>query len=143
MYRLYICRKEFNASGINRLALNAITKSEIPSVISNRSLCTDTLHLFSHKIATPEFKVCSQKASGRCWIFAALNVMRLGLGKPCNLAELELSQPYLFYWDKIEKSNYFLENVLATLNEPEDGRVFQFLLQNPVQDGGQWDMIGE
>ena len=57
-----------------------------------------------------------------------------------NLKEFELSQSYLFFWDKLEKSNWFLEQVLDTVDEDLDGRLVQALLAGPVGDGGQWDM---
>ena len=58
-----------------------------------------------------------------------------------NLKEFELSQAYLFYWDKIEKANYFLEQILDTEDEDLEGRLIQRLMQDPVSDGGQWDMV--
>lgn len=61
--------------------------------------------------------------------------------KKYNLKEFELSQSYLFYYDKLEKSNWFLEQILDTLHEPLDGRLVQTLLTDPVGDGGQWDMV--
>jgi bleomycin hydrolase len=61
--------------------------------------------------------------------------------KKYRLDSFELSQAYLFYWDKLEKANYFLENILDTVGEPLDGRLMQELLSNPVSDGGQWDMV--
>lgn len=61
--------------------------------------------------------------------------------KKYKLNKFELSQAYLFYWDKIEKANYFLESILDTVNEPLDGRLLQTLLASPVGDGGQWDMV--
>lgn len=88
-----------------------------------------------------ESKVTNQKSSGRCWIFAALNVLRNHMIKKYKLEEFEFSQSYLFWCDKFEKSNYFLESILSTLKEPTDSRLIQFLLTNPVQDGGQWDML--
>jgi bleomycin hydrolase len=60
--------------------------------------------------------------------------------KQYNLPAFELSQAYLFYWDKLEKANWFLENVLETASEPLDGRLVQTILGSPVSDGGQWDM---
>jgi bleomycin hydrolase len=60
--------------------------------------------------------------------------------KQYNLSSFELSQAYLFYWDKLEKANWFLENVLETASEPLDGRLVQTILGSPVSDGGQWDM---
>lgn len=61
--------------------------------------------------------------------------------KQHKLKEFELSQAYLFYWDKLEKANYFLETILETIEEPLDGRLLQDLLTSPVGDGGQWDMV--
>ena len=57
-----------------------------------------------------------------------------------NLKEFELSQAYLFFWDKLEKANYFLEQILDTTEEDLEGRLLQALLSSPVGDGGQWDM---
>ena len=61
--------------------------------------------------------------------------------KRYNLKDFELSQSYLFFWDKLEKANWFLEQILDTVNEPLDGRLVQELLGDPVGDGGQWDMV--
>ena len=58
-----------------------------------------------------------------------------------NLKEFELSQSYLFFWDKLEKANWFLENILDTTEEELDGRLVQALMGAPVNDGGQWDMV--
>lgn len=83
----------------------------------------------------------NQRSSGRCWLFASTNVFRVALMKKYNLDSFELSQAYLFYWDKIEKANFFLENILDTANEPLDSRIVQTMLSMPVSDGGQWDMV--
>ena len=61
--------------------------------------------------------------------------------KRFNLKEFELSQAYLFYWDKIEKANWFLEKIIETASLDIDGRLVQELLHDPVSDGGQWDMV--
>ena len=58
-----------------------------------------------------------------------------------NLKEFELSQAYLFFWDKLEKANYFLEQIIDTAGENLEGRLVQRLLSQPVGDGGQWDMV--
>lgn len=73
-------------------------------------------------------------------MFASTNVFRVALMKRHNLKEFELSQAYLFFWDKLEKSNYFLEQILDTAGDDLDGRLLQTLLATPVSDGGQWDM---
>ena len=129
----------FNGSPKNRLSMNAVTKNPVHSVALNRAVVTGTDHTFSHKL--PSNKATAQKKSGRCWLFSGLNVLRAEAIKNLNMKEFELSQSYLMFWDKLEKSNYFLESVISTLDEPIDGRLFMFLLKDPLQDGGQWDMF--
>ncbi len=85
--------------------------------------------------------VANQKASGRCWMFAALNTFRHKLVKSHHLKDFELSQSYTFFWDKYEKANYFHENILKTASQEVTSREVSFLLHTPQQDGGQWDMI--
>ena len=74
-------------------------------------------------------------------MFASLNTMRYRVIKKYNLKTFELSQAYPLFWDKLEKSNWFLQNILDTLDEPLDGRLVSFLLADPIGDGGQWDMF--
>ena len=85
----------------------------------------------------------NQRASGRCWLFASTNVFRVALMRRYGVEALELSQAYLFFWDKLEKANFFLEAAIETAaaGEPLDGRLVQRLLADPVSDGGQWDMV--
>ncbi|MCD2255410.1 aminopeptidase C [Agrilactobacillus fermenti] len=85
--------------------------------------------------------VANQKQSGRCWMFAALNTMRHPLQDQFKLKGFELSQNYTNFWDKLEKSNYFYENILNTASLPLEDRKVAFLLATPQQDGGQWDML--
>ncbi|XP_050552921.1 bleomycin hydrolase isoform X2 [Spodoptera frugiperda] len=87
--------------------------------------------------------VTNQENSGRCWLFAALNVMRLPFMKKYGIEEFEFSQSYLFFWDKIERAHYWLNNIVATARQGEqlEGRLVNFLLKDPINDGGQWDMI--
>jgi bleomycin hydrolase len=95
---------------------------------------------FSHHL--PENKITAQMQSGRCWMFAALNTLRVEAIKSMNLdTDFELSQNYLTFWDKFEKANYFLESILKTLDEPTGSRLIDWLLSGPVQDGGQWHMF--
>ena len=58
-----------------------------------------------------------------------------------NLEDFEFSQNYLFFYDQLEKANFFLESILNTLDEPTDGRLIAHLVGTPIQDGGQWDMF--
>ena len=96
-------------------------------------------HTFSLELETGD--ITSQMKSGRCWLFAGLNTMRFKVMKKLKLKNFELSQSHAMFFDKLEKANYFLENILETLDEPTDSRLIMWLLDAPLQDGGQWDMF--
>lgn len=125
----------------NQLALSAFTSNAAAEVLKNRASKITHPQSFNVHIALEGNPVTNQKSSGRCWLFASTNVFRIPLMKRYNLKEFQLSQAYLFFWDKLEKANYFLESVLDTLDEPLDGRLLQALMAQPVGDGGQWDMV--
>ena len=74
-------------------------------------------------------------------MFAALNTFRHKMISDLNLEDFELSQAHTFFWDKYEKSNWFLEQVIATADQELGSRKVKFLLDVPQQDGGQWDMV--
>ena len=84
-------------------------------------------------------KPTNQMRSGRCWMFAATNVRRFEVRKNLNIKNRELSQNYPLFFDKLEKSNFFLRNILDTLSLPLSSRLVSFLLKDPIGDGGQWD----
>ncbi|KAF5904386.1 bleomycin hydrolase, partial [Clarias magur] len=125
------------------LAQNVSTCIDPLEVCLHRQTVQDTMHIFQHAIPAEGKPVTNQKNSGRCWIFSCLNVMRLPFMKKYNIEEFEFSQSYLFFWDKVERCYYFLQSFVETAqrNEPVDGRLVQFLLSNPTNDGGQWDML--
>lgn len=131
--------KSFESDIKNRVAMNSVVKNGINAAAENFAAFRETRHEFSITIETGE--ITNQKASGRCWMFAALNVMRLEIMEKLNLETMELSQNYPLFYDKLEKSNYFLENIIETLEEPLDGRLVNYLLTDPLCDGGQWDMF--
>ncbi|KAJ2391552.1 bleomycin hydrolase [Coemansia sp. RSA 2559] len=132
--------KEFDADIKNKLATLTILRASYSNALENREVYLKHPPVFSNKLEI-DAPITDQKKSGRCWIFAGFNMLRQRMMKEYNLEELELSQPFVFFYDKLERSNWFLENVLTTLDEDLDGRVMQFLLKDPVCDGGQWDMF--
>lgn len=132
--------KELLEDPKNRLALSALSANNASSILTQRSAVVADTQNFNVKISLEGAPITNQKSSGRCWLFAATNVFRVAIMKRYNLKEFELSQAYLFYWDKLEKANYLLEQILDTVDEDLDGRLIQTLLASPVGDGGQWDM---
>ena len=99
-------------------------------------------HVFSKRVSCRGVAT-EQKSSGRCWLFAALNMVRAsGFIEQHKLpSSFEFSQSYLFFWDKFERVNYLLNTFEKTRQERLDGRLMQFLLKDPMGDGGQWQMF--
>ncbi|GLB46082.1 aminopeptidase [Philodulcilactobacillus myokoensis] len=95
-------------------------------------------HTFSVEVKTG--KVSNQKHSGRCWLFALLNTLKHQVAKKTNLKDFELSQNYLFFWDKIERANIFYDRMIALAGRPTNDRRVSFYLAMPGGDGGQWAM---
>jgi len=137
--RVAALRSTFDGEPRNRLAQNAVTRNEIDAVAVNRAIVTSTDHTFSHLL--DKWAVTDQKRSGRCWLFAGMNLFRVGAMEQMDLKGFEFSQTYLFFWDKFERANYFLEAIIETADRPVDDRVVAWLLAHPVDDGGQWNMF--
>ncbi|NLG24963.1 MAG: C1 family peptidase [Clostridiales bacterium] len=131
--------EKYREDAVNAIRERAVVKSGLEGAAAN--LYEDIRHPMTFSIEIESGKITDQKRSGRCWLFAGLNTMRLAVMKKLNLDTFELSQNHLMFWDKLEKANYFLESILATRGEPLDGRLVQHLLDAPVGDGGQWDMF--
>lgn len=118
---------------------NAISHNGLLASLEKRSAAVENTPVFSLDLTKD--KVSDQKASGRCWMFAALNTFRHKMIANFQLEDFELSQAHTFFWDKYEKSNWFLEQVIATADQELTSRKVKFLLDTPQQDGGQWDMV--
>jgi bleomycin hydrolase len=132
-------RKSFGSKPTYRLAQNAVTQTTADDIVLNREVIFNTDFSFSHWL--DKWAVTNQKASGRCWMFAGLNLLRVGAMKKMKLNNFEFSQNYTFFWDKMERANYFLEKIIETAHLPVDDRVVAFLVSNPISDGGQWNMF--
>ncbi len=131
--------KSFDRDPKNAVAMNAVTANGVKKSALNYQAVRDTRHEFS--VFLEQSGVTNQKQSGRCWMFAALNVLRFGVVKKYNLDSFEFSQNYTLFYDKLEKANYFLESILNTTEEATDSRLVVHLINVVTQDGGQWDMI--
>lgn len=123
-----------------QVAERAVTKNGILATSIDYRSKINMNPVFSIDLDTGE--VANQKQSGRCWMFAALNTMRHDIHNNFKVADdFELSQSYTYFWDKLEKANYFYENVLKTADLPTSDRKVSWLMTTPQQDGGQWDMV--
>ena len=122
-----------------RAMINAVSSNDINELAISRSIINSKEDLFSHKIKTKG--ITDQKSSGRCWMFAGLNVLRPKVMDKYKLDEFEFSQAYLSFWDKLEKSNMFLELIIEYRNSGMLDREMDLIVSDPVGDGGWWSYI--
>ena len=137
--QLQVWSDAYAACPQRRLATRALSKCDLNDVAFVSAGAQAMRQKFSLEIETLE--VTNQQSSGRCWLFAALNVLRERIAKEKSLEAFELSQSYLAFWDKFERCNYFLESILETAGLPTDDRTVAHILSTGVHDGGQWDMF--
>lgn len=131
--------EQYKACPQRQLATLALARTDFDTVAYRAAGANEMRQKFSVEI--PTLEVTDQQASGRCWLFAAANVLRERIAHTLDLESFELSQSYLAFWDKFERANYFLESILQTAGLPTDDRTVQFILTVGVHDGGQWDMF--
>ena len=131
---------EFARDAAYTVAKNAVTSSGLVKSARVPERVAKATRSFTYQVQ-PQGAITNQKQSGRCWMFAALNIMRFEIMQQWNLETFEFSQSYPLFYDKLERANWFLCQVLDMVDEPLDGREMAFLLADPLGDGGQWDMF--
>ena len=119
---------------------HALSKDPMTNVLSVLEAENVIEQKFS--VENKTLRVCNQKQSGRCWIFAGLNVLREIVAKELKLDDFELSQNYIAFYDKLEKTNHALNVCIELVDREHDDRELMHILQNGFGgDGGQWDMF--
>ena len=136
---LDVWKKRFENDPGRKLARMALSRADINNAAYDAAAGSTLRYTFSVEI--PTLPVTNQQSSGRCWLFAAANVLRERIAARLELEQFELSQSYLAFWDKFERANYFIQGILDTADRPLDDRVVSFILTTGVHDGGQWDMF--
>ena len=118
---------------------NAVSVTPVDEVALDRRVVTSIDHSVSHLL--DDWAVTSQEKSGRCWLFAGTNLLRVGAARKLGVKDFEFSQNHLLFWDKLEKANHWLESILDTADRDIDDRTVAHLLSTPAEDGGQWNMF--
>ena len=116
-------RNALNAVALNTIAVNAENAAMIDTEFSDR---------------VKTVGITDQKQSGRCWLFTGLNVLRAAAISQHDLGKFQFSQTYNFFYDQLEKANLFLQAIIDTKDLPLDDRKVDWLLSNPISDGGTW-----
>ena len=133
---------DFEKDGKNTLAQNAATKNNLRHILLNNNVTQKVNHVVSNYIQR-DTKASNQRNSGRCWLFAFQNMLRLKMIQKYNIydKDFEFSHIYPFFYDKLERTNYFLHNIAETRKKPLTDRLINFFLNEPINDGGQWNML--
>lgn len=128
--------QSYTGSAEQRAVKNALASNSIATLAINAdNLAMCDTH-FSHRVKTRG--ITDQKSSGRCWLFTGLNVLRAKMIEKYDLPAMEFSQNYNSFYDLLEKSNLFLQAIIDTRELPLDDRKVDWLLKNPIGDGGQF-----
>lgn len=132
-------RANYEKDDLQKVMRHALFENGINAVTGIQEQQQNVKNDFSINIDT--MPVTNQMASGRCWIFAGLNIMRERVAKKLNIEHFELSQNYTAFYDKLEKINFFMESVMELADRPWDDRTLTWILETGIGDGGQWDML--
>ena len=147
------------SSPVHTLARTVLSRTDLSALQRREAHVIDT-HVFNTEIDFKTGPIANQKQSGRCWLFASTNVLRYSVMRKLNLSEFELSQVcclclsieghspnrpicpqnHLFFFDKLEKANYYLELTIENADLETSSRLLSHLSTDLVSDGGQWDM---
>ncbi|TFK54260.1 peptidase C1B bleomycin hydrolase [Heliocybe sulcata] len=123
-----------------QLARTVFAQSNIKSILTSRSTIIKDSHVFNTEVDFKTDPITNQKSSGRCWLFATSNIFRYNVMKKLSLNDFQCSQSYLFFYDKLNKANYYLELSIELADLPLDDRLLDSLSGDLISDGGQWDM---
>lgn len=129
-----------------QIATSALGTYDAAEALINRDVANKhSGALFNVEVKPEGSPITSQKASGRCWLFAAGNTFRSKIIEKLSIKEFQFSQSYWFFYDKLERCNYFLtqfvKNIDSSAELDLDSQLIQFFLADPISDGGQFDMF--
>ena len=128
--------KSYTGSAEQKAIRNALATNSIAALaVNSEDLAMIDTH-FSDRVKTKG--ITNQLSSGRCWLFTGLNVLRARMIDKYDLPAMEFSQNYNSFYDLLEKSNLFLQAIIDTRSLPMDDRKVDWLIKNPIGDGGQF-----
>jgi bleomycin hydrolase len=132
------CNKRFKKDPVNAISRNVVTS--VGAILSSTdSNCVNEVnHIFMNSVKRKDLKCTNQGYSGRCWMYSGLNIFRHAIINGMGIDNFEFSETYLFFYDKLEMANTFLQWNMDNLDRKVGDRDFDYVLQNSMQDGGWW-----
>ncbi len=134
-------KQSYQGTPADKALRNAIGSNDIRKLTLNQDNRQAMDTHFS--ISVNSKGITDQKSSGRCWLFTGMNVMRAKAIAKYDLPALEFSQNYIFFWDQLEKSNLFLQNIIATAGKPMEDQTVDWLFKQPIGDGGTFTGVAD
>ncbi len=128
--------KNLKLTPAEKSLMNALKNKQFKSLFVNREVFRDHNNKYTYEIKTGV--ITNQKSTGRCWLYAGLNAVRPGVVKKLNMKDFEFSLSHLFFWDKMEKANFFLEKAIKRSKLDIRSVDYQRMLSGPLGDGGYW-----
>ena len=125
--------------------MNSVSNNLLSTIAVNRSHINNNPYLFNHEVL-PALPITNQRSSGRCWLFASMNLIRIMAHHnflnnfQTDIDKLEFSQSYIYFWDKFHRYQMNLNYYIKMLQENNSGEYLRTFFNDPMGDGGQWDM---
>ena len=91
----------FDRDRANVVAMNAVVNNGLLKSAKDPAAIQADAHTYSVNLKQGD--VTNQKQSGRCWMFAGLNVIRSKIIREREMKNFELSQAYLFFFGTYHK----------------------------------------
>lgn len=133
--------KNYNMDSQNKVIENAITKNGLEKTCIERKILIENQPIFN--IELPETKRYDQKENQKCWIYAGINVIKHNIAKNLNMniMDLELSDNYIAFFDKLEKSNFVYENIIHLEDTSLEYINKENIIKYCAEEGGYWQMF--
>ncbi|MDO4736739.1 MAG: C1 family peptidase, partial [Bacteroidia bacterium] len=111
----------------------------IKAKTKNHAIAGSYDHFFKYRVNVKG--ITDQQSSGRCWMFTSMNALRPIVMEKYNVSKFDFSHNYNYFWDILEKSNLYLENMIRTADKDINCEEVVFYLKSPVNDGGVWNLF--
>ena len=130
--------EQYNNDRKNKIIENSITHNGLENTCIDRQIIMENQPVFN--VELPETKRYDQKDSYKCWIYAGINVIKHNIAKNLNIdiMNLELSNTYISFFDKLEKSNNTYENIIELENTDLDYIHKEKIIRFCASEGGYW-----
>ena len=130
--------KNYNSNKQNKIIENSIVENGLQKACIDHQVVKENPLVFS--IELPEGKRYNQRDNSKCWIYSGLNFIKYNIADnlKMDLKELELSNSFIAFFDKLEKSNNVYENIIQ-LDQTDWGYINnEEILKYCVDEGGHW-----